>query len=36
MFKYCFKQLQLEKNKKDFLKESLIVSKMIKYFKNLI
>ena len=36
MFKYCFGKLKLEKNKKDFLKESLIVSKMIKYFKNLI
>ena len=36
MFKYYFKQLQLDKNKNQFLKESLAIAKMINYFNKLI
>ena len=36
MFKYCFRKLKLDKNKIDFLNESLVISKMINYFKNLV
>ena len=36
MFKYCFRKLQLDTNKNNFLKDSLIISKMINYFKKLI